>query len=81
MVTHFKDIVCLKQRQEDMQFSFQETKSLSSYASLSGCQPTCDFTHNWTFIKYSLYSWSHDKPILYLIHHYLDKIDIAWNLW
>ena len=28
----------------------------------------------------SLYSWSHDTPILYLIYHCLNKIDIAWNL-
>ena len=34
------------------EFSFQETKSLSSYAGLSGCQPTRDFTHSWTFINF-----------------------------
>ena len=27
-----------------------------------------------------LHSWSHDKPIFYLIYHCLNKIDIAWNL-
>ena len=27
-----------------------------------------------------LHSWSHDKPIFYLIYHYLNKIDIAWNI-
>ena len=27
-----------------------------------------------------LHSWNHDKPILYLIYHCLNKIDIAWNL-
>ena len=25
-----------------------------------------------------LHRWSHDKPILYLIYHCLNKIDIAW---
>ena len=34
------------------EFSFKETKSLSSYAGLSGYQPARDFTHNWAFIKY-----------------------------
>ena len=28
------------------EFSFQETKSLSSFAGLSGCQPTRKFTHS-----------------------------------
>ena len=34
------------------ELSFQETKYLSSYAGLLGSQPTRDFTHIWTFIKY-----------------------------
>ena len=48
----FTEIVYLKQRHVDMRSLLFEKLNLSSYAGLSGCKPTCDFTHSWTLIKY-----------------------------
>ena len=54
---------------------FLSSESWSSgHDSWFKCQPICDFTHSWTFIKYlCLHIRSHDKPIFYLISNCLNK--------
>ena len=35
--------------------------------------------HGQMNINICLHRWSHEKPILYLIFHCFNKIDISWN--
>ena len=60
------------------EFSFQETKSLSSYAGLLGVNPLAT-SHTVEHLSSICLRRSNDKPILYLIFHCLKIIDIAWN--
>ena len=44
--TFFRDCLLKAKTVRYAEFNFQETKSLSRFAGLSGCQHTRDFTHS-----------------------------------
>ena len=81
-ITHFTEIVYLKQRKEDMLSLVFKKLNISPFMPASrGVNPlTTSHTveHLWSIC---LHSWSHDKPNLYFIYYCFNKIEIAWYLW
>ena len=74
----FRDCLFKAKTGRYAEFSFQETKSLSSYAGLLGVNPLAT-SHTVEHLSSICLRRSNDKPILYLIFHCLKIIDIAWN--
>ena len=80
--THFTGIVYLKQRQEDiLSLVFKKLNPCPLMQASCGVNSLATSHTVEHLSSICLHSWSHDKPILYLIYHCLTKIDIAWNLW
>ena len=79
---HFSEIVYLKQRQVDMLSSVLKKLNLCPVILASrGVNPLATSHTVEHLSSLCLSSWSHDKPILYLIYHCLNKIGIPWNPW
>ena len=80
--THITAIVFFKQRQEDMLCLVCKKLYLCPVMPASrGVNPLATSHTVEHLSRISLHIWRHDKPILNLIYHFLNKIDIAWNLW
>ena len=79
MTTQFSEIVYLKQKQVDMlSLVFNLCPVMPASRGVNPLATSHTVEH---LSSICLRSWSHDQPILYLIYHCLNKIDIAWNPW
>ena len=65
--TYVLEIVYLKQKQVDMvSLVFKKLKLCPIMPASSGCYPTSDFTHSWTFINYMYMEVGHHHQPLFL---------------